>query len=94
MKRQPKSESAGRQSGKEPRIGRGTSVSQPNFHRTKSLKVSYVAMVQCLRCRRRIPIEVNLEELQQLRAFKRLVRFCQQCGQETEWQYLPLGVSR
>ena len=60
----------------------------------KSLKVSYVAMVQCLRCRRRIPIEVDLEELRQLRAFKRVARFCQQCDQETEWQYLPLGVSR
>ena len=94
MKRQPKSESAGRQSGMEPRVGCGTSVSQPNFYHAKSLKVSYVAMVQCLRCRQRIPIEVNLEELQQLRAFKRLVRFCQQCGQDAEWHYLPLGVSR
>jgi hypothetical protein len=94
MKRQPKTESPGRQSANEPRIGRGTSVSQPNFYHTKSLTVSYVAMVQCLRCRQRIPIEVNLEELQQLRAFKRLVRFCQQCSQDTEWQYLPLGVSR
>jgi hypothetical protein len=94
MKRLPKSESAGRQSGKEPRIGRGTSVSQPNFYHTKSLEVSYVAMVQCLGCRRRIPIEVNLEGLQQLRAFKPLASFCEQCGQETKWQYLPLGVSR
>ena len=51
-------------------------------------------MVQCVRCRRRLPIEVNLEELQQLRAFKTLRRDCQHCGQETEWQYLPLGVSR
>ena len=94
MKCQPKPESASRQSGKQPRIGRGTSVSQPNFYPTKSLKVTYVAMVQCLQCRRRIPIEVKLEELQQLRAFKPLVRACQQCRQETEWQYLPLGVSR
>ena len=93
MKCQPKPESAGQQSGKQPRIGRGTSVSQPNFYHTKSLKVTYVAMVQCLRCRRRIPIE-KLEELQQLRAFQPVARFCQQCGQETEWQYLPLGVSR
>jgi hypothetical protein len=69
-------------------------VSQPNFYPTKSLKVTYVAMVQCLQCRRRIPIEVNLEEVQQLRAFMPLVRACQQCGQKTEWQYLPLGVSR
>ena len=94
MKGRPKSESAGRQPGKEPRTGRGTSVSQPNFYHTKSLKVSYVAMVQCLRCRRRTPIEVKLKELQQLRAFEPLARFCEQCGQETKWQYLPLGVSR
>ena len=94
MKHQLKLESAGRPSGKQPRIGRGTSVSQPNFYHTKSLKVSYVALVQCLRCRRRTPIEVKLEELQQLRAFQPVARFCQQCGQETEWQYLPLGVSR
>ena len=94
MRRQAKPESASRPSGKPPRIGRGTSVSQPNFYQTKSLKVSCVAMVWCLRCRRRTSIEVKLEELQQLRAFKRLVRFGQQCSQETEWQYLPLGVSR
>ncbi len=69
-------------------------MSQPNFYRTKFLKVSYVAMVQCLRCRQRLPLEVDLSELQQLRAFKRLRRICPPCGQETEWQYLPLGVSR
>jgi hypothetical protein len=51
-------------------------------------------MVQCLRCRQRLPIEVDLEDLQQLRAFKMLRRACQHCAQETEWQYLPLGVSR
>ena len=94
MKRQLKPDPAGRPSGKQPRIGRETNVSQPNFYHTKSLKVSYVAMVQCLRCRRRTPIEVKLEELQQLRAFQPLARFCEQCAQETKWHYLPLGVSR
>jgi hypothetical protein len=58
------------------------------------LKISYVATVQCLRCRLRIPIEVSAPELKRLRSFERLRRFCDHCAQETEWQYLPLGVSR
>ena len=94
MRRKLEPEAAGWPSGKQPRVGRGTSVSQPNFHHTKSLKVTYVAMVQCIQCRRRTPIEVNLEELRQLRAFQPLDRHCEQCGEETKWQYLPLGVSR
>jgi hypothetical protein len=69
-------------------------VSQPNFFQSNSLKVSYVAMVQCLRCRVRVPIEVSAPELKRLRSFERLCRPCDQCAQETEWQYLPLGVSR
>lgn len=56
--------------------------------------MSYVAMVQCLRCRLRIPIEVSAEELERLRSAERLRRTCDQCQRETEWQYLPLGVSR
>ena len=51
-------------------------------------------MVQCLRCRVRVPIVVDTEDLRRLRAFKRLRRTCAVCQQETEWQYLPLGVSR
>lgn len=69
-------------------------MSQPNFVRSSKLKISYVAMVQCLRCRRRIPIEVDETELARLRASECLRRTCDQCFQETEWQYLPLGVSR
>jgi hypothetical protein len=42
----------------------------------------------------RLPIEVNAEDLKRLRAFERLRRICAQCQGETEWQYLPLGVSR
>ena len=51
-------------------------------------------MVQCLRCRKRVSIEVEEEELKRLRSNERLRRPCDQCLQETEWQYLPLGVSR
>jgi hypothetical protein len=69
-------------------------VSQPNYIRSHHLRISYVAMVQCLRCRRRVPIEVDSEDLRRLRAFERLRRPCGQCGEDTEWQYLPLGVSR
>ncbi len=70
------------------------SVSQPNYIHSPVLKVSYVAMVQCLRCRTRVSVEVTAEELRRLRASERLHRRCDQCGQETAWQYLPLGVSR
>ena len=69
-------------------------MSQPNAYQSATLKMSYVAMVQCLRCRARVPLEVNAEELKRLRAYERLRRPCEQCRQETEWQYLPLGVSR
>lgn len=71
-----------------------TNVSKPNIYSGTALKVAYVAMVQCLRCRMRTPIEVDREELTNLRSFKRIRRSCAQCDQETEWQYLPLGVSR
>ncbi|MBZ5565262.1 MAG: hypothetical protein LAP13_22935 [Acidobacteriia bacterium] len=69
-------------------------MSQPNYIHSPVLKVSYVAMVQCLRCRTRVSVEVTAEELKRLRSSERLHRTCDQCGQETEWQYLPLGVSR
>ena len=69
-------------------------MSQPNLYTSETLTISYVAMVQCLRCRSRIPVEVNATELKALRSFQRLRRHCEQCSQETEWQYLPLGVSR
>jgi len=69
-------------------------MSKPNYYHSTVLKVSYVAMVQCLRCRRRSPIEVSAEELKRLRNYERLRRGCEQCGEETDWQYLPLGVSR
>jgi len=72
----------------------GTLVSQPNFVRSRHLRISYVAMVQCLRCRGRMPIEVDAEDLKRLRAFQRLRRTCAQCQQHTEWVYLPMGVSR
>jgi hypothetical protein len=69
-------------------------VSQPNYIESPVLKVSYVAMVQCLRCRMRVSVEVTAEELKSLRSSETLHRTCDQCLQETEWQYLPLGVSR
>ncbi len=69
-------------------------MSQPNYIHSPVLKVSYVAMVQCLRCRMRVSVEVTAEELKRLRSSERLHRACDQCAQETEWQYLPLGVSR
>lgn len=69
-------------------------MSQPNFIRSRQLRVSYVAMVQCLRCRVRMPIEVDAEDLKRLRAFARLCRTCDRCQQDTEWVYLPMGVSR
>jgi len=69
-------------------------VAQPNYIHSSHLVVSYVAMVQCVRCRVRVPIEVDTEDLGRLRAFERLRRACARCQEETEWQYLPLGVSR
>lgn len=51
-------------------------------------------MVQCLRCRIRLPIEVDAEDLKRLRALERLRRTCARCQQDTEWLYLPMGVSR
>ena len=76
------------------RNGLDSTVCEPNLYQSDTLNISYVAMVQCLRCRMRIPVEVNADELRGLRSFERLRRHCEQCSQETEWQYLPLGVSR
>ncbi len=69
-------------------------MSQRHVLRSKTLKLSYVAMVQCLRCWARISIEVDGEALNRLQSYERLRRACDRCQQETEWQYLPLGVSR
>lgn len=69
-------------------------MSQPNYYHSRTLSISYVAMVQCLRCRMRTPVEVDADDLKSLRSFERLRRDCDQCREETEWQYLPLGVSR
>lgn len=69
-------------------------MSQPNYFGSHHLTVSYIAMVQCVSCRVRVPIEVDTEDLRRLRASERLRRTCARCQEETEWQYLPLGVSR
>jgi hypothetical protein len=69
-------------------------VSEPNYISSRHLTVSYIAMAQCVSCRVRVPIEVDTEDLRRLRAFQPLRRTCARCQEETEWQYLPLGVSR
>ncbi len=56
--------------------------------------MSYVAMVQCVRCRSRGAIHVGREELEELKTSKPLKRSCRECRQDTAWLYLPLGVSR
>ena len=61
---------------------------------SQTLKISYVAMVQCVRCRGRVAIHVSREELEELKTSKPLKRSCRKCRQETAWLYLPLGVSR
>ncbi len=62
--------------------------------KSKTLKMSYVAMVQCLRCRGRLAVHVSREELEELKSSRPQKRSCKECRQETSWLYLPLGVSR
>ena len=61
---------------------------------SRTLRMSYVAMVQCVRCRSRGAIHVGREELEELKTSKPLKRSCRECRQDTAWLYLPLGVSR
>ncbi|MCZ6514424.1 MAG: hypothetical protein O6850_01015 [Acidobacteria bacterium] len=53
-----------------------------------------MAMVQCLRCRGRLAVQVSREELEELKSSRPQKRSCKECRQETSWLYLPLGVSR
>ena len=61
---------------------------------SKVLKMSYVAMVQCVRCRTREALQVSREELEKIKSSRPFQRPCPECRQETSWVYLPLGVSR
>lgn len=61
---------------------------------SKTLKMSYVAMVQCVRCRTREAMQVSREKLEEIKSSQPFKRLCQECRCETSWVYLPLGVSR
>ncbi len=61
---------------------------------SKTLKMSYVAMVQCVRCRTREAMHVSRGELEEIKSSQPFKRPCQECRCETSWVYLPLGVSR
>lgn len=61
---------------------------------SKTLKMSYVAMVQCVRCRTREAMHVSCEKLEEIKSSQPFKRPCQECQCETHWVYLPLGVSR
>ncbi len=61
---------------------------------SKTLKMSYVAMVQCVRCRTREAMHVSSEDLEVIKSSQPFKRPFRECRCETSWVYLPLGVSR
>ena len=52
---------------------------------SKTLKMSYVALVQCVRCRTREAMHVSRGELEEIKSSQPFKRRCRECRCETSW---------